>query len=290
MGDLDDGYHDNTAENDGDKGSFLSPPKLKFQRSMDMEFHDLQLDDLGESEHSKHDMKDGAPLRNGLHLSRKDNEDDSSSCDDSFGEASEDEEPDKQYLEELLDEEHHPERLNLLDSNVPPRKDKPQLQRMPGKNGLLGIRYDVSDSDSEPEGLDHATEDDESDWTPGRADDRSDTSSELQQDYVYDLSEHTDDQDNAFPENDRWNPSDDADNEEQESGRQDGFDGSPKRRADPSRPSIREQMERMGESTKKSFRTVGNRAFFSQPFKGLTKTLSGGRRKPRAALEQPEVA
>lgn len=296
MSDLDDGYHDNNVESDETEGPHLFPPRFKQRKSMDLEFHDLNLDDWEESENFKTEVKRNLPARNELHLSADDNED-SSSCDDSFGEASDDEEPDKSYLEELLDEEYHPERLNLLDSNIPPKKDKPQLQRTSRKNGLLGAKYDVSDSDSEPDRMENTTEDDESDWTPARSGAHSDTSSEIpQQGYAYDLSDHTDNQVDELSENGDWKYPDDEGNdtesldEGEQPGKEDAFDGSPKRKNDPSRPSIKDQMERLGKSTKKSFRTVGNRAFFSHPFKGLTRTLSGGKRKPRKGLEQQEVA
>ncbi|KAG7364394.1 hypothetical protein IV203_037596 [Nitzschia inconspicua] len=291
-----DGHHDNHAEINRGEGHPFSPPKPKCRRSMDLEFHDLDLNDLDESEHSKSKKVNGTGLlRIDFYLGHSGG-DDSSSFNDSFGEASDDEEPDKQYLEELLDEEYHPERLNLLDSNSLPRKDKPKLQRSLGKNGFMGVKYDVSDSDSEPERPENTTEDEESDWTPSRSGAHTDSSSDLQEeDCVYDQSDHTYNVDSILPQNDDWDSSYERGetitlDDEPNPGEEDVFESSPKRRTESARPSIKEQMERMGSSTKKSFRTVGNRPFFSQPFKSLTKTLSGGKRKPRKGLEQQEVA
>lgn len=301
MSGLDDGHHDNHSEHFSGENiespSVSGPPRLKVRRSMDLEFHDLQLDDSDESEHSQNSNKGMAFLRKELRRDRG-HEDDSSCFDDSFGEASDDEEPDKQYLEELLDETCHPERLNLLDNAVSPRKEKPQLHRSSGKNGFMAVKYDVSDSDSDQDKIEHTTEDDESDWTPTRSGAHSDTSSEIQQqDYAYDLSDHSDSPDDPSPEIVLWNPCDHVDvdegvsaDDELEPRDEDAFINSPTRRIDPARPSIRKQMERMGKSTKKSFRTVGNQTFFSQAFKGLTKTIPGDKRKPRTALEQKTVA
>jgi hypothetical protein len=61
---------------------------------------------------------------------------------------------------------------------------------------------------------------------------------------------------------------------------------------DPGRPSLKKQLESMGKSTKKSFRTVGNKSFFAQPFKGLTRSLSGSKRRKNKnlSLKKQEVA
>jgi hypothetical protein len=289
MSGLDEGHHDNdTGLDDMEEPP---PPKLKARRSMDLEFHDLYLDVWNESEHSMSNIKRSLSARNGSRLSCNDG-DGSSSFDDSFGEASDDEEPDKQYLEELLDDEYHPERLNLLDNNVPSRKKKPQLQRKSGGDGGgSGMKHAVPNSDGESQQIENTTVDDGSDWSR----DHSDTSSDIRQDFTYDLSDHTGTQDDDSSEISGWNPDGDANDSDstdqgEQPGADDAFGDSPKRRIDPSRPTIKSQMERLGTSTKRSFRTVGNRPFFSQPFKGLSRSLSGGKRKPRKLLEQQEVA
>jgi hypothetical protein len=267
----------------------LPYPKLQARGSMDLEFHDLHLEDWNQPEQSNSDIKRGLPARNGLCLNDNDS-DGSSSLDDSFGEASDDEEPDKQYLEDLLDDAYHPERLNLLDHNAPPRNDKPHLQKKYWGKGRLGMRHEVSNSDSESERIENTTEDDESDWPRAN----SDTSSDKQQEFTHDLSDHTGTQDDDSSEIGGWNPDGDENDsgssfQGEQPGEEDAFDNSPKRRIDPSRPSIKAQMERLGKSNKRSFRTVGSQPFFSHAFKGLTRTLSGGKRRPRKLLEQQEV-
>jgi hypothetical protein len=136
------------------------PPswRRKPRKSMDMEFHDLDLDSVddeleyqrliasGSIKHvSGNSLKNGEKLRN----SGIDDDDDGTSDEDTFGEASNDCKPDQQYLDELL-EDYHPERINLLDHNIPPRismsddgndddddDDESYLRKTGRSNGLL---------------------------------------------------------------------------------------------------------------------------------------------------------
>jgi hypothetical protein len=269
-----DDHHDNETELD--EMHAPRPLKLRARRSMDLEFHDLHLDDWKDSEHSSSIIKSGLLARSGPHLNGDDG-DGSSSLDDSFGEASDNQEPDKQYLEDLLDDECHPERLNLLDNNAPPRKDKSQLQKISGGDVRVEKKHAASNSDSESERMENAIEDDESD----RLRTNGDPSSDMHQEYAYDLSDHSATQDDDSSEISGWNPdSNGYGSGSTDQGAKPGDDEGFEKRIDPSRPLIKSQMDCSGKSNKRSFRTVGNQSFFSKPFKGLVRTLSGGKRKP----------
>lgn len=288
MDGLDHGYHSNVvAGNCHEVPPPVGTSKQKVRRSMDMEFHDLNLDDSDVSSNCSHRV---LLRRMGQRILSVD--DDPSSEEESFGEASVDCKPDAHYLQELLDEEYHPERLNLLDCSFVNRKEKPLMQRMPRKNGISTDKYEFSDSESDQ--IDY-TEDDESDWTPtGPQTDFSDFNRE----YDFDLSDQSIKDEDIRSEIHDVGPASatirysDTDGEDGPpvSVTQDTFVGSPKRLSDPDRPSLKKQLESMESATKRSFRTVGNKSFFSQPFKSLTRSLSGGKRKPRPALEQQEVA
>jgi len=320
MSGLDDGYHDHVVEGKEEESSSSSPqisrPVGKQpRRSMDLEFHDLNLDDL-EDDDSDHSRNDNGEQK----LNRKSNGNqssaaaataggadflDDSSDDDTFGEASVDCEPDKQYLEELLDEEYHPERLNLLDSNIPPRKDRlnedDEEDVFPRRNGLSSDRHNDSDSDSD---YHRRRFDDENDYSSSESSFNKrlagDSSSDASRtEYNVELSDHPDnedqvgggDNDNSDSENGGWtNGGNDDSGSNSSEGGQDTFKSSPTRISPRSRPNLKDKLESMGKSTKKSFRTVGNKSFFSQPFKGLARSLSGGRRKKKKALEQQDVS
>jgi hypothetical protein len=303
-------------------------PLPKPRRSMDMEFHDLNLDDLGDSDHSE-------PTSRRQSLERNENIGDrrvdvGSSDDDSFGEASDDCEPDQQYLAELLDNEYHPERLNLLQNYIPSQKKIVTGKDSPKRNGAVRPKYDFSDSNSESYRVIDTTDNEESDWRPGSpSSHHTDTSSSQQQQYKIDLSDHSNHENDNETDNNRWIAGDTADSDteletvahvigEQHyqsdnnpwiagdaadsatelkkvpkgEGEQDVSVASPRRMPDPGRPSLKKQLECMGKSTKKSFRTVGNKSFFAQPFKGLTRSLSGSkqRKNKSLSLEQQEVA
>jgi hypothetical protein len=287
MSGLDDGNHDHILGEE-DILRFAKRAVAKPRRSMDIEFHDLNFDDLDlddDDDDDKQGKKEAKPdnmnsqEEHNIKTNGKNNpsaDDDVSSYDDSFGEASVDCKPDKQYMEELLDEEVHPERLNLLDGNILPRKD-----RRDRVNGIV-----TSDNESD------RSDEDEHDWSE---------SSSSRQEYDFDLSDHPDneDGDSQSSENDKGNDQKDKDRQgldsehAEEAGQaDDAFEGSPTRRT-PSRPergrSLKKQLENMGESTKKSFRTVGQASFFAQPFKGLARSLSGGRKKKKSTVDQQEI-
>ncbi|KAL3924725.1 MAG: hypothetical protein SGILL_000868 [Bacillariaceae sp.] len=287
MSGLDDGYHDNVVEADEEYTPQL--PLLKPRKSMDMEFHDLNLDGLEEdSDRTAPTSKQNALGRNQSNHGPDDS--DWSSDDDSFGEASDDCEPDKQYLEELLDEEYHPERLNLLHNYTPSQKKKKNIEEedSPRGNGVIRPKYDMSDSDSEAERVLDTT-DDESDLQGSPRSIDSDMSDSHRQ-HDFDLSDHEVEEDENESENDVWISGGGNSNSESGSGTAEGqndgdaFEGSPMRMRDPDRPTLKKQLESMGKSTKKSFRTVGNKSFFSQPFKGLARSLSGGKRRKKQSL------
>ncbi|KAL3915358.1 MAG: hypothetical protein SGILL_005695 [Bacillariaceae sp.] len=297
MSGLDDGYHDDEVETDAKERR--NTPLSRPRRSMDMEFHDLNLDDTEDSDRTEPTSKRNSLDRNenshNLHT-----DDWSSSDDDSFGEASDDCLPDHKYLEELLDDEYHPERLNLLHEYTPSQKKKKKLDEedSPMRNGVVRPKYDLSDSDSEADRVIDTTDDDESYMTQGSSRSHgSVTSDSQQQHYEFDLSDHSDNEDNDPSENDGWIEGGTADSDTEletaaQDDEEDGFEGSPRRLPDPGRPTLKKQLESMGKSTKKSFRTVGKNSFFSQPFKGLSRSLSGSRRRKNksVSLEQPEVA
>ena len=299
MSSLDDDYHDDQVETDEEEKPRI--PLTKPRRSMDMEFHDLNLDSTEDSDRTEPTSKRN-PLERNENSRNLDTDDWSSSCDDSFGEASDDCQPDQQYLEELLDDEYHPERLNLLHEYTPSQKKKKKVdgEDSPMRNGLVRPKYDLSDSDSEGDRvIDTTDDDDESFFKPeSRRTHTSDTSDSHQQHYEFDLSDQSDMEENDPSESNGWRAGGIADSDTEletaahDDDEEDAFEGSPRRIADPDRPTLKKQLESMGKSTKKSFRTVGNKSFFSQPFKGLSRSLSSSKRRKNKSLslEQQEVA
>jgi len=278
MSGLDEGFHDNNVETDDMESPSPSNFRPLRSRSMDMEFHDLNLD---ESDHFEGNVIQKVFVRNGSHLCIGD--DHSIPDDDTFGEASIDQEPDEQYLEDLLDEDYHPERLNLLDT---PRVKKSQRKNAAGKNGSLGDEDDISDHRGEAGGGREGGSDcDEEEWKPGGRRTLDVEESETLRDYEVELSDHPSNAEDDLLQYD----SDGRVNSGDATGEGDPFDSSPSRMPGSPRRTLKKQLERMGESTKKSFRTVGNQLFFTQPFKGLGRSLSDAKRRKDKELDQPGV-
>lgn len=131
---------------------------MKQRKSIDLEFHDmLDLDDSAHysvtSEVSRRWMTHShqqQQQQNGGKASQVYHGESEASDGDSFGEASVNSQPDQQYLHELLDEEYHPERLNLLDDMRKQNKDDDSSSgapRLKTKNGIKIRNYSDHDDD-----------------------------------------------------------------------------------------------------------------------------------------------
>jgi hypothetical protein len=165
--------------------------KQKPRKSMDMEFHDMDLDSLDDeleyerkvaaSAEAGDKISNDTTIYNGKYTNSFRKDDDNDSDDDTFGEASDDCEPDQNYLDELLDE-CHPERVNLLDYTFAPQisvsddgtqdydVDDESYQRKRRKNGMLPSNSrrggDYSPDSSVNSASDNDSDEDENDFPP----------------------------------------------------------------------------------------------------------------------------
>jgi len=186
--------------------------------------------------------------------------------DDSFGEASDNCEPDQEYMEQIL-EECHPERLNLLEQSVPeavynkpPRSAPPLLTRT----------------------LKQASRSQEEDIPPKRSsllqlDDETQTAepsiSENAKSSLKDVVSSTDIPSPQQKKRDVFNSKTTEDSESNtEEENEDAFTKSPKKRAPRLGVDRSKLLGSMGSSRKKSLRTI-NGTFWSKPFKGLAQSM-----------------
>jgi hypothetical protein len=323
MSGLDDDHHK------GRPSSWRQKPR----KSMDLEFHDLDLDSLDDELQYESLKSAGAgnkpppggtgTFKNGKLLlpngTGNDVEDGGGdSDDDTFGEASDDCEPDQKYLDELL-EEYHPERVNLLDHNIPPRisisdvgndddddDDESYQKKTRRRNGLLSPRArrggdcpsnqsvsrHSSDSDSDEDENDNPPP-----WSssrlgsdaPPQRDDHEDASCDAEVAFVASKLAK-DDRINGHDEDVPCGTTEDSSAQEESeegmdnhhddhAGNDDAFAGSPPRRR------LKDQMDELGNAGKKSFRQVST-TFWAQPFKGLGRPK---RRGKQAAVEEQEI-
>ena len=302
--------------------------KMKQRRSIDQEFHDL----LDDSAHYSVTTE----ARRWIHQPQHPNEASKGqlsigssevSDGDSFGEASVNSQPDQQYLHELLDDEYHPERVNLLDNTTKPSNDddaSSAAPRLKTKNGIKIRNYsDHNDDDVSISSVDEDENDvgskyegssskfgsswNSSWWSESEPpDDLGDSiiaspASAVEQpeqriprlQKMRNLQIDDDDSEVEFIRNGKGElvkggtkeesapeNSEGADEYEEV----DGFNDSPSSRkpssynsrgstrsfGSRSRPKmLKDSLQTMGKSTKKSLRTINGKTFWSQPFKGL---------------------
>mmetsp|Transcript_53082 Transcript_53082/g.128824 ORF Transcript_53082/g.128824 Transcript_53082/m.128824 type:complete len:407 (-) Transcript_53082:1044-2264(-) len=356
---------------------------LKPRRSIDMECHEMLGSDLDDSSHfSAHHSSISSELSR-LRLNNKTQQDQpqqhnqslekqeshgnsnnnnrnksllynsscsdlSSSEEDSFGEASINCKPVQNYLDDLLDDEYHPERVNLLDNTPDPKTnddDSSEGPRLKTKNGIKIREY--SDHDDDEVSISSVDEEDNDFGSRYEGSSRSswnssfwsqgEQSSVFYADYENDnavdspgsqtngsmvdrtppeqriprsqkarnLQVDSDDDDDESDDGDSIGShkrgsakelekggTEDESAPETSEGRYtevdtDDFEESPVRkpssfgskgsktsfgsRGSRPRPKLKESLQTMGTSTKKSLRTINGRTFWSQPFKGITK-------------------
>jgi hypothetical protein len=210
----------------------------KMRESMDMEFHD-------HIESYTEPLTEDAD-ESSSHLPVHDESDSfDDSDDDSFCAASDDCEPDHKFLAEILEDEH-PERLNLLETNVPAPKNcsGPNIAPKPESAPKLEDKLEKTVEES------------------GEMDVDEDKKEPEKPESVKVAQE---------PENginvDKGNP------EEEEAEEETDTFPAPTSTPEISRPQLRKGgLGDMGKSTKKSFRGVSS-TFFSRPFKGLARSF-----------------
>ncbi len=226
---------------DDDNHASNQSTKMKVRRSMDIEFHDHVFDDLldelheldMESEEYERALKSGGEADG-----------------DSFGEASDTCQPDHEFLDLIL-EEHHPERINLLDPTVP----ESVYMKKPKNSALRSASCSAAPKKGEEE-------------TPQLAA----ASSNIAQNPS--SSKNTDARsDGVFVKNSMLKREDnsESDNEEDAS---ESFMKSPLNRSQQLGVDRTKQIGSLGEETNKSLRTI-NGTFWSKPFKGLTPNRRG---------------
>jgi hypothetical protein len=248
--------------------------QYKEQRSMDMEFHDhVESDDEGTEPLTDPDLKNSNGVSShhqpgpGQTKDNDGNDSDSDFSDDSFGEASDDCEPDQEFLDQIL-QEYHPERLNLLDRSIPePLKpgSAPQLARpSPGRllknNAAKNLNVKVAKegdnlvvknmTDSEDEDEDAAAVVVGKNLNSCKKEESPSPSPEK-------------DKDEAAPAKPVEKDEEDEEDETEEAADSFRSRGMPPRR---------NMLTSMGQSTKKSLRTI-NGSFWAKPFKGLAKSI-----------------
>jgi hypothetical protein len=243
--------------------------QYKEQRSMDMEFHDhVESDDEGTEPLTDSDLKNSNGVSSHCQPGpTKDNDSDDSSSDfsdDSFGEASDDCEPDQEFLDQIL-QEYHPERLNLLDRSIPeplepgsaPQSARPSPGRLLKNNAAknLSVR-EAKEGDNlvVKDMLD--SEDEDEDSAAVVAGENLNLDSNMKEESP------EKDKDEAAPGKPVEKDEEDEDETEEAA---DSF----RTRGMPPR---RNMLTSMGQSTKKSLRTI-NGSFWAKPFKGLAKSM-----------------
>ena len=213
--------------------------KSKARKSMDMEFHDhLGTDTEPLTEHA-----DGSSSRQPLPY----DSDDDSDFEDSFCAASDDCEPDHTFLAEILEDEH-PERLNLLETDVPPPRNSNHNTKPESAPEEKPVA-ESSDDESSVEELQGA------EWDSDNEEEAARPSSVK----VKPASSNALDQSKVGPEDDSEGAGEEGDT----------FTSSPTTRT---RTGLRDGLQNLGKSTKKSFRGVSG-GFFAKPFKGLGRAI-----------------
>jgi hypothetical protein len=340
------------------------PPSLRMKqrKSIDQEFHDLLGADLDDSDHysvtsgvsrwmnnpqqQQQQYQHHQNQVNAYNGSRGQLSVGSEISDgDSFGEASVNSQPDQQYLHELIDDEYHPERVNLLDNTEKPTKDDDESSsapRLKTKNGIKIRNY--SDHDDDDVSISSVDEDEHdvgskyegssrSSWNsswwsesePGPMEDFPDNSvvdspasaiggqespeqripriqkvrhlqidddeSDVDHDNKGEIEKGGTEEESAPENSEGFDAEDDGDNfKDSPQRRPNSFSGRGSNRSFGNRSRskmLKDSLQNMGKSTKKSLRTINGKTFWSQPFKGLSRNRRAAKKGSYSAPSSP---